>query len=226
LTMKRVLIALPAYNEAKFIKNVLFEIFKYAPKKNILVVNDGSTDLTCAVATDQGVTVANHTENQGKGAALLTAFGYALKNGYDWIICMDSDGQHEAKFLPLFFQRIEATEATMILGNRVERALNMPFHRILSNGVTSIILTLLSGKERIHDSQCGFRAMRMDSLRFSTLNEKGFLFESELLLHNCRSGGSIEEVAISTTYGNESSSISLIKDTMRFIKLVLYYIWK
>ena len=226
MSMAKVLIALPAYNEANFIDNVLFEIFKFAPKKDILVVNDGSSDSTGETAENAGVNVIHHHKNKGKGIALLSAFAYAKSKKYDWVVCMDGDGQHDPTQLAHVFRRIAATDAAIILGNRRGRNEKMPFHRLLSNGASSIIISLLSGNQRIHDSQCGFRAVQTAVINPTKLKERGFQLESELLIHIGRNGGRIEEIPISTVYGKESSSIHLIKDTMKFIRLVLIYLWK
>lgn len=224
--MNKVLIVLPAYNEAKLLKSVLFEIFEYAAAENILVVDDGSTDGTGKIAATFGVHVLTHSENLGKGAALMSAFEYAGQSGYDWIICMDSDGQHSPKDVPNFLQQIDRTKAAIILGNRIERIKKMPLHRILSNGITSIIISLLCGSRRIHDSQCGYRAIRTACIDTKRLVEKGFQLESELLMQVCRNGGLVKEIPIATVYGQEASSINLIADTLKFVRLVLRYLWR
>ncbi len=217
---------MPAFNEARFLSNLLFEISEYASKKDILVINDGSTDNTGEIAEMHGVKVIHHAKNEGKGAALLSAFRFAKKEGYDWVVTLDSDGQHAPVFLKDFFRQIESTDATIILGNRADRMKKMPFHRILSNGVTSIIISLLAGNQRIHDSQCGYRAIRVSQLDFMQLKEQGFQFESELLIHVGRSGGKVEEQPIDTVYGKEASSIRLFSDTLKFIRLALYHCWR
>ena len=224
--MNRVLIALPAYNEAKYLKNVLFEIFDYAPANDILVVDDGSNDGSGKIAKTCGVNVLTLVKNRGKGAALIRAFEYAKENGYAWVVCMDSDGQHSANNLTDFFQHRDDAEATMILGNRIERTQNMPFHRQLSNGMTSIIISLLCGGQRIHDSQCGYRAIRTSAIDVRLLSEKGFQLESELLIQVCRNGGKVREIPIATVYGQESSSINLIADTLKFLRLACRYLWR
>lgn len=223
--MNRVLIALPAFNEAKLLKSVLFEILFYAAASDILVVDDGSNDGTGEIAKIVGVNLVTHSENRGKGAALISAFKFAKQHGYDWIICMDSDGQHSPASLKDFFQRLNTDDVAIFLGNRTARSGAMPFHRILSNGITSILISLLCGC-RIHDSQCGYRAIRTSCINIRRLGEKGFQLESELLIQICRNGGLVTEIPIATVYGRQSSSIKLIADTLRFLRLVLRYVWR
>ena len=224
--MAKILIALPVYNEAKFIENLLFEISKYAPKRDILVVDDGSTDGTGEIVTRAGAQTIRHQQNKGKGAAILTALFFAKHHGYDWVICMDGDGQHDPAHLSDFFRQIEHGDATLILGNRIRRTIAMPLHRRLSNGITSILISLVAGGTRIHDSQCGYRAINARDVNLLALKEGGFQLESEILIQLSRKGGKIRETRINTIYGSESSSIHLVADTLRFIRLILRYFWK
>jgi glycosyltransferase involved in cell wall biosynthesis len=219
--MARVLIAIPAYNEALFLQSLLFEIQKYVPKENILVVNDGSSDGTDGILAKLDVKVIKHSSNLGKGAALSSAFCWGQEYRYDWIIALDGDGQHPPKHLPFFLDEINKDQADMILANRVARKKRMPFHRILSNGITSIIVSLCAGNSRVHDSQCGFRAIRLSAVKSKECSYNGFQFESELIMRLGKKGCKFKELAIETCYGKEKSSINLFGDTCKFIALVV-----
>src|SRR5713226_1378712 len=88
------LTAIPIYNEERHLEGVLREVRRYSPR--ILVVNDGSTDGTAGLlAREEGVAVVTHPHNRGYGAALISAFGYSLREGYEVLVTMDCDGQHE-----------------------------------------------------------------------------------------------------------------------------------
>jgi len=218
--MKRVLIAIPVYNEDKFLQNLLFDIFCYVPKKDVLVIDDGSSDETKGIAHRFGVRVVSHKVNSGKGAALISAFRFAKAHGYDWLITMDADGQHQPKFLPRFLKEIGWDQADLLIGNRLNREGCMPKLRRLSNGLTSVILSLCCKNVRIHDSQCGYRAMRVSCIDADSFVSNGFQIESEIILRFCRNGFRLTEMPIGTVYGDEKSSIHLLSDSWKFLWLV------
>src|SRR5262245_49674666 len=102
----RCLTALPVFNEARHVSAVLDEVARYSG--DILVVDDGSSDgtselLAARVKEKRDIRVVTHDENRGYGAALLTAFDYAQRNGFEKLVTIDCDGQHEPQRIPLFF---------------------------------------------------------------------------------------------------------------------------
>ena len=217
----QVLIAIPAYNEGAFIEQCIRRVSAFAALDHILIINDGSTDQTGDLAHAAGVRVVEHTRNQGKGAAILTALSFACRNHFQWILFMDGDGQHPAASIPEFLQQIARDHADVLLGNRQNRKRRMPVHRQLSNGITSLIISWCAGGTRIHDSQCGMRALRLSALKDLTLYEHGFQLESEMLIKLGRVGARFDEIGIETVYGGEKSSIRLVADTLEFILLIL-----
>ncbi len=219
-----ILIALPVYNEEKFIGDVLRKIHAAAPNIPILVVNDGSVDETSRLIRRFDVHLVEHENNLGKGEAIRSAFSYALEKGYDWIIFLDGDGQHPPKHLRDFISEIIRGRADVVLGNRQKRAENMPVHRQLSNGITSVIISICSG-QRIRDSQCGYRAVRIGAMKNIILKSQGFQVESEMLIKLGKAGASFSHLEIDTIYGGESSAIRLVDDTFKFIQLVLKSFW-
>ncbi len=221
---QRILIAVPVYNEAQFIGRVLDQLSAAAPNIPILVVNDGSTDGTASVIQHYNVQYIEHKKNCGKGEAIQTAFSFARHNKYDWIIFLDGDGQHPPRHISHFIDEIRRNRADVVLGNRRIRSVNMPFHRLLSNGITSILISLCAG-QRIYDSQCGYRAVRVAKMRGICFTSSGFQVESEMLLKLGKTGALFTHVPIETVYGDESSSIHLVADTLKFIKLILSSFW-
>ena len=221
LTLHKILVAVPVFNEEKSIAQLLFEIQNYFSRTDILVVDDGSTDQTADMLNDCPCQVVTHAYNRGKGAALLTAIDFALKKTYKWIICMDGDGQHSPRFLPDFCMAIAADRFDIIIGSRYERHKRMPFHRILSNGITSVIISLCVNKYRIKDSQSGYRALRLSQLDINAFHETGFQLESEMLIKSGRAGSRILQIPIDTIYNDEHSSINVILDTIKFIVLII-----
>lgn len=220
----KVLAAIPASNEADAIEQCVRNVSAFVALDHILVVDDGSTDDTGARAQATGARVIAHSHNMGKGAAILTALSFAEQNRFDWIVFMDGDGQHPADRLPAFLRAIGEDRADLLIGNRRQRAARMPRHRQLSNGITSLMVSLWAGR-RIHDSQCGMRAVSVSALRGIRLAERGFQLESEMLIKLIRRNVRVAEIDIETIYGNEKSSIRLAADTLKFMRLLLKCLW-
>src|SRR5690606_3490383 len=121
----RFLTALPVYNEASHVNGVLDEVLQYSPET--LVVDDGSSDGTSELlAARRDVRVLRHAKNQGYGAALRSAFGYALEQGYDVLVTIDCDGQHQPKLIPQFVSACQADHQgkaiDMVSGSRYLKA--------------------------------------------------------------------------------------------------------
>ena len=114
----RVLTAIPVYNEAKYVRDVLAEVRRYSP--DILVVNDGSTDGTAALLdTEPGLHRIDHPANRGYGAALISAFGFALERDFDVLVTMDCDGQHQPERIPVLLEAIH--DCDIVSGSRYYR---------------------------------------------------------------------------------------------------------
>ena len=125
----RVLALIPAYNEGARVADVVRGAQAFLP---VLVVNDGSTDDTPAHAEHAGATVIHQVPNQGKGAALRAGFRWALDHGYDAVITLDADGQHDPAEIPLYLDAFGARQPDLIIG---ERHTQMPFPRNLTNTI-------------------------------------------------------------------------------------------
>ena len=114
--MSRVLVAIPAWNEEPSIPEVITNVASHRPDADILVVDDGSTDNTAKVAAKAGAAVASLPFNVGVGGAMRTAFLYAVRNGYDVVIQVDADGQHEPAELDELIDGLQ--NADIVVGNR------------------------------------------------------------------------------------------------------------
>ena len=113
--MPRALTALPVFNEAKYVESVLDEVRKTSAE--ILVVDDGSSDATAQIlARRHDIQLVTHQENQGYGAALRTAFQFAIESDYDVLVTIDCDGQHEPERIPRFVEACEAVD--IVSGSR------------------------------------------------------------------------------------------------------------
>jgi glycosyltransferase involved in cell wall biosynthesis len=221
--MKTFNILIPAYNTSETIEELINQLFQIEIKpEQIIVVNDGSTDETSIIAKGLNVNVVDLPHNHGKGAALLKGFEYFLQNSKaDYLISMDADLQHPVKSIPDFLK----SESQFVIGNREKSLKTMPFHRILSNVITSKILSIVTG-QKILDSQCGYRMIHRDVIGKLELNEKGFQLESEMMVEVAKMGVSIDFVDIPTVYNQSDSNINNVKDTLRFIRYILKELYK
>ncbi len=217
---QRICVIIPAFREEKRIANVVREVRKSG--LDVVVVDDGSEDGTSATAKDAGATVIRLEQNCGKGVALNTGFDYARNNGYDAVITMDADGQHDPVEVPKFIEAYVRTGIPVLVGNRMAAPESMPFVRRMTNRFMSWLLSRVMG-QYVPDTQCGYRLYRCDVIPFVSAQSERFAAESEILLHVAARGIRIGAVRISTIYADEKSKISPAKDTMRFLQMLLKY---
>lgn len=222
--MGKILVIIPAYNASATIPSLIERISTVVQKENILVVDDGSSDDTFAIANESKVKVLQHKRNKGKGEALLTGFRYALSNCYDAVITMDADLQHDPQFIPDFIEKFRQNSPDIIIGTRKIELKTMPFDRWLTNNLTSIIVSVL-GRTKVRDSQSGYRLISAKVLKRIRLFTKKYDLESELLIKAGKIKFKIDSVFISTIYRGSKSYINPLVDTKRFIKLMWRSLW-
>ena len=214
----KVCVLIPTYNGEATIPRLVQEVTKSVER--CLVVDDGSTDQTADCASRAGAAVIRHSSNCGKGACLRCGFDWALREGYDGVITMDGDGQHDPRDIPRLIKKAKESPAGIIIGNRMESAEKMPLIRRLTNRVMSWIISRICS-QRIPDSQCGFRLIKRKVLERLGLVTSRFETESEILIKAHRANFEIDSIPIGTIYRNEKSKISPLSDTVRFIKLII-----
>jgi glycosyltransferase involved in cell wall biosynthesis len=159
-TLRRVAIV-PARNEEGAIGAVVREIRAFDPGLEVVVVDDGSTDRTAAVAAAAGAHVVRLPFNLGIGGAVQTGFRYALAHGYDLAVRLDGDGQHDAGQLPAVIEPILAGDADIVVGSRFaarDGHYRVPLARGLGIRLFARIVSLLVG-QRVTDTTSGFQAL-------------------------------------------------------------------
>jgi glycosyltransferase involved in cell wall biosynthesis len=157
--MKRLLI-IPAYNEEANIGDVVGRAKSYFPDLDILVVDDGSCDQTARIAGRGGALVITHPFNMGYGVALQTGYKYAYRNKYDFVVQMDGDGQHDARYIKELFREIESESTDVVIGSRFISGgkYEAPPNRRIGMFLFSRLVSLIVG-QRITDSTSGFQAL-------------------------------------------------------------------
>ena len=207
----------PFYNEKGTLLILLSNTLSYVT--TIIAVNDGSTDdLYIPERNKQNVRVIDLEKNFGKGRALSVGFEEAIRQGFEYVVTLDADLQHDPNFIPDLLQALDRYD--IVIGNRLNSLKDMPFQRRLSNKLTSYFLTKKTG-QKIIDSQCGFRAYRAEVLRNVKTNYMGYEAESEMLIRAARSGFKIGFIDIPTIYGNEKSKMKPVQAIFGFIKVLI-----
>ncbi len=214
----KVCVVIPAYNESGSIVTIVKQIKEQG--LDVLVIDDGSADNTGKIAQDNGAIVLKKQRNEGKGAALISGFHYALNKEFDAVITMDADGQHLPCEIPFFLERSVNLNSSFVIGNRMLRRQNMPFIRVITNKFMSWLISKIT-KQEIPDSQCGFRLIKCGILRKINLQTSNYDTESEILIRSSRLGFKIESVPIKTIYKKETSHINPFFDTLRFLRLII-----
>ena len=226
-------IVIPVYNPTEHFRELLVRLRSVLASQPgqwlVVVVNDGSDHWPEIPQEGLPLIILHHQRNQGKGAALKTGFRYLAETAIPWtaVLTMDADLQHPPEEIPGFLRQFRNENPDMVLGCRNRSPRVMPLHRIASNYLTSLIISLLTGK-KVRDSQSGFRLFRWGPLKsvLPVLEEDRFHLESEMLLRVASHGGKIKHVRIPTIYNSAPSAIRNWADTMNFIQLIMRFIWK
>jgi glycosyltransferase involved in cell wall biosynthesis len=193
----RILIMVPAHNEVDNLPRVIPEIRAAAPGAPIVVIDDCSTDGTCGVARELGVTVVSHPINLGAGGAIGTGFGYAVERGYDLAVNVDGDGQHDPASLSAVVGPVVAGEADVAIGSRyvARTSYRTPWVRRAGMLLFSWLTTRLAGQS-VHDTTSGYRAYSREVLIHCARDLPHDFPDAPFLIHLARSGFRLVEVPV------------------------------
>lgn len=194
--MTDLVVVIPAFNEEATIAKVIVGTKNYADE--IIVVDDGSTDATAAIAQALGVTLLRHTSNLGKGAALRTLAAEAKKKKPKVVVTIDADGQHYPEQIPKISEPILKGQADVVIGVRSTEE-GMPRERVIGNRLLDEATSRKAGM-KLEDTQSGFRAYSVRALGTLNFSEEGMAVESQTLIDAARAGLKIVGVPISTSY--------------------------
>jgi len=200
----RTLLAIPVYNEAVHLQTVLSHARDYL--SDILVIDDGSTDDTPRLLTlESQLTVIQHRQNLGYGQSLADAFDHAIQAGYDWLITMDCDWQHEPSHIPEFLAAAQTDNWDIISGSRyladaADQSVAPADRRAINHQITARLNDRLGLK--LTDAFCGFKAYRVAGLRSLRITVPGYAMPLQLWVQASRAGLRISELPISLIYND------------------------
>jgi glycosyltransferase involved in cell wall biosynthesis len=206
---------IPCLNERAGVAALVAALRQQLPR--VMVVDDGSVDDTAARAGVAGATVLRHERNFGKGAALRTGLSQARRQGFDWAVTLDGDGQHAPDDLPVFLQRAEQTGARLIIGDRMHQARAIPWLRRQVNRWMSRQLSRRAGRH-LPDTQCGFRLVHLETWATLSLSTEHFEIESEMLMAFLAARHPVEFVPIRVIGRGRRSHIRPLADSLRWWK--------
>ena len=197
-------IGIPAFNEEKNIGKVIISLKKIV--NDIIVCDDGSTDLTKEIAEGLGAKVISHKKNMGYGEAIKSIFNEAKKNETDILVTFDADGQHRSEDIKSLTKPIIDQQAEIVIGSRfLKNETNMPNYRKVGVKVLTKV-TNMSIKENLTDSQSGLRAYHKKVLQNINLTDSGMGISTEILIKGHQNKFKIVEVPIQILYGKDTST--------------------
>jgi len=206
--MNNILAAIPAYNEEKYIGNVVSETKRFI--HNVYVVDDASTDKTSEIAKRAGAKIVRHQQNLRYGGAVKSCFKIAKETGADVLVILDGDGQHDPKDIPLLLEPIIKGHADIVIGSRfLKKNKSIPLYRKFGINIITLLFNFGSSI-KVTDSQSGFRAYNRRALDLDQLYENCMGLSVEVIIQARKKGLVIEEVPISVNYYEDSSTINPI----------------
>ncbi len=219
----RIVVCIPAYNEAASIRDVISKAKRYA--NEIIVYDDGSTDNTYEIAKTSGATAVIRAQyNRGYGAAIRALFQASRDKNADIMITLDSDGQHDADQIPDIIEPIVKQECDMVIGSRFltnRDSQRVPRYR--SMGIKTITrFTQYASYEGITDAQSGFRAYNRNALSKINLFEEGMSVSTEILLRAKEKNLIVKEVPVTISYDIKNKNRGFTKNPISHGIGVLY----
>lgn len=210
-------VLIPTYNNQNTVKQVIESVKPFT--KNILVVNDGSTDNTQNILDNIGeIEVLHFEKNQGKGKALREGFKKALALGFTHTITLDSDGQHKASDLPTFFEAIKENPQAIFIGSRNMTQENVPGSSSFGNNFSNFWFKFETGIDA-PDTQSGYRAYPIHLYKKTTFYTNKYEFEIEVLVRSAWKDIPIEFVPIDVYYPPQNERITHFRKVPDFTRI-------
>jgi len=206
------LTALPVFNEAAYVSEVLDQVTRFSPE--VLVIDDGSTDGTAELLAGRSdIHLVTHAQNRGYGAALMTVFEYAIDESFDVVVTIDCDGQHEPQRIPSFVDT--CAQVDIVSGSRYLEPFDddsqPPAER---RHINHLITTELNERLSLNitDAFCGFKAYRTEALKKIRLTETGYAMPLELWAQVSAAKLRVLEIPVPLIYLDEKRSFGGVLD--------------
>lgn len=198
-TTAPIIAVIAAYNEDRFIGSVVLKTWHHVDQ--VLVIDDGSTDSTAAIAEQAGAVVIRHDHNHGKAEAVNTGLRRAREMNAGIVVLLDADGQHDPSQIPRLIAPILDHTADLVVGSRfLEHRSRIPRWRILGQHALTLATNVASGVT-LTDSQSGFRALSQNALdKLSFRPNGGFSVESEMQFLINQHRLTVQEISVTMTY--------------------------
>ncbi|OGO23518.1 MAG: hypothetical protein A2144_00075 [Chloroflexi bacterium RBG_16_50_9] len=200
----KIIAAMPAYNEEKYIGSMVLQLLSYA--EQVIVVDDGSIDRTSKIAGLAGAIVVRHPRNKGYGSAIQSILAEARKRDPDVLVILDADSQHNPDEIPRLVKAV-SEGADVVIGCRKTQGNAVPAYRRFGQRILST-LTNISAREKLSDTESGFRAYSRKAIATLELKEAGMAISSEIVSVAASQGLRITEVPISVKYTDDSSTMN------------------
>ncbi len=227
----KIIIGIPAFNEEKNIGPIVAKLKKKYDQ--VIVCDDGSSDMTETIASSLGAYVVKHDKNLGYGSAIKTIFNEARKIECDVLVTFDADGQHQISEIDFVLQPIFENKADIVIGSRfLGETKDLPRYRKIGIKTITGLTNVMTGS-KITDSQSGFRAYTKKVLKEISPTESGMGISTEILIKASKKEMRIVEVPITISYENNTHSqepishgTSVIMSTIKHVAIerpLLYY---
>lgn len=204
----RSLVLVPAYNEASRIAAVVTHIKMVVPEMTVLVVNDGSNDETAGISLESGAIVISHPFNMGYGVAIQTGYKYALANGYDYLVQLDADGQHDPACITDLLAPVVQGITDIAIGSRfMGGSYRPPFARRVGMALFRMIVSTITGKA-CTDTTSGFQAFNRNVIAFFATDVFPIDYpDADMLIMLHRAGFRMQEVPVRMYENSEGKSM-------------------
>lgn len=205
----KILVAVPVFNEQRYVRRVLHAVREYAD--HVLVIDDGSSDQTPQIleelAGPLSLDVIEHPTNIGYGRSLRDAFARAAERGFDWVITMDCDEQHEPATIPRFVRAAADSGLDIVSGSRyltidANGDQPPPDRRAINHEITAELNERLGMS--LTDAFCGFKAHRVEALSRITLSEDGYALPMQFWVQCVAAGLAIGEIPVELIYNDQT----------------------
>jgi glycosyltransferase involved in cell wall biosynthesis len=221
--MTKTIIIIPAYNEEKRIAAVVNAVCASMPEAQVVVINDCSQDDTVDVARQAGAIVVSHPFNMGYGAAIQTGYKYARDKGFDYLVQLDADGQHDPTCIPHLLKPVVEGKTDIAIGSRfLGNSYRPPLARRLGMALFRRIVSLVTGMP-VTDTTSGFQAFNRDVIRFFAMDIFPVDYpDADMLIMLHRAGFRMSEVPVRMFENSEGKSMhSGLKPLYYMFKMLL-----